>query len=187
MLVFYGSKYGTAKRYAEEFARRAGTAAMSVRGRAPAAEGQTVVFFGALYAGKVRGLKKAAKRAAHCARLLVVTVGLADPSEPQVAESRRRAVLAGLPQDMHKQVQMFHLRGAIDYARLSAVHRLLMKMVRSMAERTPPEQRSPELRSILETYGKSADYTDLSALAAISDAANAESRSPQRAQTNGRE
>ena len=187
MLVFHGSKYGTAKRYAEEFARRAGTAAISVRDKSPAAEGQTVVFFGALYAGKVRGLKKAAKRAAHCARLLVVTVGLADPSEPQVAESRRSAVLAGLPRDMHKQVQMLHLRGAIDYARLSAVHRLLMKMVRSMAERTPPEQRSPELRSILETYGKSADYTDLSALAAISDAANAESRPPQWAQTNGRE
>ena len=184
MLVFYGSKYGTAKRYAEEFARRAGTAAMSVRGRSPAAEGQTVVFFGALYAGKVRGLKKAAKRAAGCAQLLVVTVGLADPSEPQVAESRRSA---GLPQGARQSVQMFHLRGAIDYARLSAVHRLLMKLVRSMAERTPPEQRSPELRSILETYGKSADYTDLSALAAISDAANAESRPPQRAQTNGRE
>lgn len=95
MLVFYGSKYGTAKRYAEEFARRAGTAAMSVRGRAPAAEGQTVVFFGALYAGKVRGLKKSAKRAAHCARLLVVTVGLADPSEPQVAESRRACGACG--------------------------------------------------------------------------------------------
>ena len=87
MLVLYGSKYGTARRYAEEFARRAGTAAVSVKGRVPAAEGITV-FFGALYMGRVYGLKRAVKKAAGCSRLLVVTVGLADPSEPAVAESR---------------------------------------------------------------------------------------------------
>lgn len=168
MLVLYGSKYGTARRYAEEFARRAGTAAVSVKGRVPAAEGITV-FFGALYMGRVYGLKRALKKAAS--RLLVVTVGLADPSEPAVAESRSGAVLAAVPQRLHKNVQVFHLRGAVDFARLSAGRRLLLKMLRSMAERTDPAQRTPEMRAVLETQGKSADYTDFAALDAVLRAA----------------
>ena len=170
MLVLYGSKYGTARRYAEEFARRAGTAAVSVKDRVPAAEGITV-FFGALYMGRVYGLKRALKKAAGCSRLLVVTGGLTDPSAPAVAESRSGAVLAAIPQQLHKSVQVFHLRGAVDFARLSAGRRLLLKMLRSMAERTDPAQRTPEMRAVLETEGKSADYTDFAALDAVLRAA----------------
>ena len=56
MLILYGSKYGTAKRYAEEFAKVAGCEAAETRGRREAAAGDTVILIGAVYAGAVRGL-----------------------------------------------------------------------------------------------------------------------------------
>ena len=51
MLILYGSKYGTAQRYAEEFARLVGESAHPVREKLAPPDGVTV-FFGAVYVAK---------------------------------------------------------------------------------------------------------------------------------------
>lgn len=171
MLILYGSKYGTAKRYAEEFAKLSGCEAAESRGRREAAAGDTVVLFGAVYAGAVQGLKAAARCAERCGgTLAVVTVGLTDPQDAENNRATEKGVRASLPARLRGGVRFFHLRGGIDYGRLSFGHRLLMKLMYSAEKRIPEEKRSAQGRAIIQTYGSKADFTDLSALQGIAEA-----------------
>ena len=81
-LIVYGSKYGTTRRYAEELSRLTGLSAIPCREFRGLAEGHILVYLGALYAGGVLGLKQAMKGLSlgDGQRLIVATVGLADPS-----------------------------------------------------------------------------------------------------------
>ena len=169
MLIVYGSKYGYAKRYAEEFSRRTGAKAVSYKEARPAGE-QTVVYFGGVYAGGVKGLARTAKRldADKISLLIVATVGVSDPADEKNAQNLRRAVFAAVPAALHGKLRTVHLRGGIDYAKLSAPHRFLMKLLYSAEKRTPPEKQTAESRAIVETYGKAVDFTDFAALDAIS-------------------
>ena len=168
MLIVYGSKYGSARRYAEEFARKTGGTAIPYK-QVKHGEEVTVVYFGGVYAGGIKGLARTAKRlnAQKIARLLVATVGLSDPADEKNAQNLRNGALAAVPAPLHGKLQIFHLRGAIDYSKLSAPYRLLMKLMYSFEKRTPPEKRGAEARAIIETYGRAVDFTDLSALDAL--------------------
>ena len=177
MLIVYGSRYGSARRYAEELARRTGGEAVPYKEARHAGE-DTLVYFGGVYAGGVKGLARTARRlhADTVARILVATVGLADPADEKNAQNLRGAVFAAVPAPLHGKVQVLHLRGGIDYAKLSAPPRFLMKLLYSAEKRTPPEKRGAEARAIVETYGKAVDFTDFSALDAIADRVAAENR-----------
>ncbi len=168
MIVIYGSRYGSAGRYAQEFARRVGAEAVPAEAVKRIPAGEEVVFFGGVYAGGVRGLRRAAKKiAAGRGRLLAVaTVGLADPADGKNAENLRRGVLALLPEPL-RGAHIFHLRGSIDYAKLSRGHRFLMGLLYAFEKCIPPERRSAESRAVVETYGGAADFVDLAALAPV--------------------
>ena len=168
-LIVYGSKYGTTRRYAEELSRLTGLSAIPCREFRGLAEGHILVYLGALYAGGVLGLKQAMKGLSlgDGQRLIVATVGLADPNNPQ----NRAHILASLKRQMSpvlfSQAIFFHLRGGIDYAVLSPRHRAMMAAMCFSLRRKPARQRSSEDQALLETYGKQIDFTDLSALAPI--------------------
>ena len=81
-LIVYGSKYGTTRRYAEELSRLTGLPAIPCGEFHRLAEGSILVYLGALYAGGVLELKQAMKGLSlgDGQRLIVATVGLADPA-----------------------------------------------------------------------------------------------------------
>ena len=168
-LIVYGSKYGTTRRYAEELSRLTGLSAIPCREFRGLAEGHILVYLGALYTGGVLGLRQAMKGLSlgDGQRLIVATVGLADPNNPQ----NRAHILASLKRQMSpvlfSQAIFFHLRGGIDYAVLSPRHRAMMAAMCFSLRRKPARQRSSEDQALLETYGKQIDFTDLSALAPI--------------------
>ena len=97
-LIVYGSKYGTTRRYAEELSRLTGLPAIPCGEFHRLAEGSILVYLGALYAGGVLGLKQAMKGLSlgDGQRLIVATVGLADPQIPQ----NRAHILASLKRQM---------------------------------------------------------------------------------------
>ena len=84
-LIVYGSKYGTTRRYAEELSRLTGLSAIPCGEFHRLAEGSILIYLGALYAGGVLGLKQTVKGLSlrEGQRLIVATVGLADPKIPQ--------------------------------------------------------------------------------------------------------
>ena len=70
----------------------------------------------------------------------------------------------GIPTELLDRAKLFHLRGGIDYQKLSFGHRTMMKLLYQSLRRTPFEKQTAENRAFLETYGKQVDFTDFRAL-----------------------
>lgn len=168
-IILYGSRYGAAQQYAQALEERTGLPAVSweeVRDFGPF---DTVVYIGSLYAGKTTGLAKTARRLPtdHPFRLLVATVGLADPEDEDNLLRIREALAKDLSPAIFVRTTHVHLRGAIDYAKLSLKHRLMMKGLCTVLRRKPPQERSADTQLILDSYGQSLNLIDFDTLAPI--------------------
>ncbi|KFI80968.1 hypothetical protein BPULL_0516 [Bifidobacterium pullorum] len=97
ILIVHGSKYGASKRYADECARRLRTSAIRFKDCADTAlrRADVVIYFGPVFAGGMPGLRRTMKRVAALPRpprVIIVTVGLGDPSLPGNTEHLRGIV-----------------------------------------------------------------------------------------------
>ena len=168
-IILYGSQYGSTRRYAEKLSEQTGIPAISYKG-APGLSGmKTIIYLGGLYAGGVLGLAKTLRGVSlqDGQKLLLVTVGLADPNEPENRDNIRASLQKQLPAGLLDRAKIFHLRGGIDYQRLSFSHRTMMALLYQSLRRTPLEKQTAENRALIETYGKQVDFTDFSALEPI--------------------
>lgn len=78
-LIIYGSKYGHTRACAEEYSKRTGKDYTSISNIDNLS---TVIYFGALYAGGVMGLRKTLDRTnIDDKRIFVITVDLSDPDD----------------------------------------------------------------------------------------------------------
>ena len=168
-VILYGSRYGSARRYAQELSKQTGIPAVSYQEVPLLSEPETVVYIGALYAGGVLGLTKTLRGQSlgEHQRLVIVTVGLADPDIPQNRENIRNALQKQIPAGSYDRAVIFHLRGAIDYHELSFVHRTMMALLHRSLQKKPAEEWSEEDRALMETYGKQADFVDFASLRPI--------------------
>lgn len=168
-ILLYGSRYGSARRYAEELGRQLAVTPLPFS-QAPALSSyDTIVYLGSLYAGGVLGLAKTFRRVSlrPGQRLILVTVGLANPAHGETRAHIRAGLKGQLSQDLLDQAKVFHLRGGIDYSRLSLPHRAMMGMLHQKLKRTAPEALTEDDRALLATYGKKVDFVDLRALAPV--------------------
>ena len=168
-IIIYGSQYGSARRYAEKLSEQTGVAAIGYKSAPALSDKKTIIYLGGLYAGGVLGLGKTLKSLSprDGLKLILVTVGLADPDEPENRDRIRASLQRQLSAGLLDRAKIFHLRGGIDYKRLSFGHRTIMKMLYQSLRRTPPEKQTAEDRVFMETYGKHMDFTDFSALGPI--------------------
>ena len=169
-LILYGSQYGTTKRYADELSRLTGLPALSYEKAADLAGCEQIVYLGGLYAGGVKGLKQTVKKFPAGVRLILVTVGLADVQDKQNVENIRRSVRGQLPAGILQNTAFFHLRGGIDYSKLSFTHKTMMKLLYNHARKLPPEKQTAETRAMIETFGTQVDFVDFSALEPVIEA-----------------
>ncbi|MDR0570859.1 MAG: flavodoxin domain-containing protein [Clostridiales Family XIII bacterium] len=148
--VIYKSRYGTARQYAAWIAEELGADLLerSAVDASRLASYDLVVYGGGIYGGKINGVDLVANH--ECGRLVIFTVGLADPAS---AEYFYEVVDTNLQERVHKNAAVFHLRGGIDYKRLGFAHRATMAVLRRMALKRSPEERSEVERLVLETYG----------------------------------
>ena len=176
-IVVYGSNYGTTRAYAQELARRTGWPAVDWQQAQKLAEYEAVVYLGGLYAGGVVGLKKVLPQLeqAPAQKLVVVTVGVADPAEPENVAHIRASLQKQLPGALYQKAQFAHLRGGIDYSKLSFTHKTMMKLLYNHARKLPPEKQTAETRAMIETFGTQVDFVDFASLRPIKDAMQIES------------
>ena len=168
-IIVYGSQYGSTRRYAEKLSEITGIPAASYKD-APSLSGmKTIIYLGGLYAGGILGLAKTLRdfSLGDGQKLILVTVGLADPNEPENQHNIRTSLQRQLLQELLDRAKIFHLRGGIDYQKLSFGHRTIMKLLYQSLRRTPLENQTVETRALIETYGKQVDFTDFSALEPI--------------------
>lgn len=165
-LITYGSKYGTTKRYAEKMAEKTALPIKNVKDLKSLEGCDHIIHFGGLYAGGVLGLPRILKLLSTTpgTSLTIITVGLSDPNDEANTQSICAGIKKQLPPSLLSQTDIYHLRGGIDYSRLSPIHRLMMHLLYSQRKKTPPESRNADTCGLIETYGTTIDFTDFNKL-----------------------
>jgi menaquinone-dependent protoporphyrinogen IX oxidase len=163
-VIIYGSQYGTTKRYAEYLSEMTGIETVAFKEAKDIDKYDRVIFMGALYAGSVLGLKKTVSKMSPKQELVIVTVGLVDPNDPENIDYIRHSIKERIPADLYDETRILHLQGAIDYSHLSLKHRMMMAVIHSKLSKMPEEKLNTEAKTILATYGKKEDFVDFKSL-----------------------
>lgn len=169
-IILYGSEYGTTRRYAEKLAQLTGIPAVDCTAAGDLRGYERVVYLGGLYAGGVKGFKRTVKRLPTGVKLILVTVGLADVTDQENLRNIQSAVQRKLPPALFANTALFHLRGGIDYSRLSPLHRTMMTLLYNKARRLPEEKKTAEIRAMIETFNQKVDFVNFDSLRPIVEA-----------------
>lgn len=171
VIVIYRSRYGYTKQYAKWIAGALDCPLAEQRQITvpDLAAYDTVIYGGGLYAGGVSGISLITKnyRLLQNKNIVLFTCGLADPENPENRASVRESLSKVLTPEMQEHITVFHLRGGIDYARLSIIHKIMMAMLHRVITRKASPAALRENQEFLETYGKKADFTDKGSVAPI--------------------
>ena len=79
----------------------------------------------------------------------------------------RNGMKRQLSKELYENAHIFHLRGGIDYSRLSFKHKTMMGLLYKKAVRLPEEKKTAEVKAMIETYNKKVDFVDFDSLAPI--------------------
>ena len=170
-IIIYASKYGSTKQYADELSKRTGIESVEYTEIRDINQYDTIVYLGPLYAGSVMGLKKTLNkiRDVQDKKLVVGTVGLADPND----KKNREEIMNGIKQQVHgciyNKARVYFLRGAIYYSNLNLKHKTMMAFIHRKVKGMKEEERTAEINAVIETYGKNVSYIDFDALNPIID------------------
>jgi menaquinone-dependent protoporphyrinogen IX oxidase len=168
-IIICGSCYGTARQYAERLSKKTNISVKSYKDISLLDDYNTIIYVGALYAGGVLGMKETFSKmtAVQGKHIVIVTVGLADPTDTKNIENIRNSMQRQLSPSVFKHAHIYHLRGGIDYSRLSLKHKTMMWMVYMKSRKIPEEERTAEIRAMIETYNKQVNFVDFNSLESI--------------------
>lgn len=162
--VIYQSHYGSAEKYAKWIAE-ALSCDLLERGSVSADaldRYNTVIYGGGLYAGGVSGIDLITKNFGKLRdkKLILFTCGIANPEDQGNIDHIRESLTKVLTPEMREKIKVFHLRGGMDYSKLSFVHKAMMAMMHKLLLKKNPQELTDDDRGVLETYGKSVDFAD---------------------------
>ena len=169
-LIIYGSQYGTTQRYAERFSELTRLPCIRSEAVKDLSPYGRVIHFGGLYAGGVKGLRRTLRALGEHTGLVIVTVGLADVTDKENLANIRSSLRRQVPSRLWEKTQVFHLRGGIDYRKLSLKHKAMMTLLYHSVKNQPEEQKTAETRAMIETFNKAVDFVDFRTLEPIVEA-----------------
>ncbi len=161
IVVVYTSKYGSTKKYAHWIAEALGCKVKSLSeiSSKDLSIHDVIIYGGGLYAGSIAGFKKFLKKlgTADNKRLALYLVGLTNPEEQ---DAYTEIADKSIPPEWKNKFKVFSFRGDQQFSRMSALHKLMMRMPKAMAEKKPPEQRTQEDRMFIEDFGKDVFFSN---------------------------
>ena len=169
-LIIYGSQYGTTKRYAQRFSEMTGIPSLSYEAVNDLTDCRLLVYFGGLYAGGLKGFRHIVKLLPENMKLILVTVGLADVNDQENINNIRNSLKTQVPGTLLNNAQIFHLRGGIDYEKLSFKHRTMMTLLYHKVKNLPEKKKTAEDRAMIETFNSKVDFVDYHSLDQIIEA-----------------
>ena len=117
-----------------------------------------------------KGFRHIAKLLPEDMKLILVTVGLADVNDQENINNIRNSLKAQVPGTLLNNAQIFHLRGGIDYEKLSFKHRTMMTLLYHKVKNLPEEKKTAEDRAMIETFNSKVDFVDYHSLDQIIEA-----------------
>lgn len=160
-VVFYTSKYGSTEKYAHWIAEALGCNAkkLSELSSKDLSVFDAIIYGGGLYAGGIAGFKKFLSKLGNADNktLALYMVGLTNPETQGVyAEIAEK----NIPPEWKNRFEIFAFRGDQQFSRMSALHKLMMRMPKSMAEKKPLEQRTEDDRLFIDSFGKDVFFSN---------------------------
>ena len=173
--VLYKSYYGSTKKYAEWIAQEC-AGDLFETGRADPSllrsYYQTIVLCGGLYAGGMLGKDFVKKHHEDLCnkKWIIVAVGATLKSDEAIEELKTK----NLPLVMRESTPFFLLRGGMDYKKMNPIHRAMMWIMKTSLKNKKPEELDDDAKGVLATYGKTVDFTNISAIAPVLEEINRE-------------
>ena len=163
-IVIYSSKYGHTKQYAQWLAAELNadicdSKSVNVRSLK---DYSAIIYGGSLYAGTNKAADLLVKHFEQIKgkKVALFTCGMFDVnSEANIIEINKELDKVITP-EIRKQIRIFHLRGGIDSANLSFLHKMMMKFPYSQIIKKPENERTDTDRDFLAIYGKTIDFSD---------------------------
>lgn len=164
-IVVHRSKYGHTRGYAEWLAESLGADAAEVDETPSLADYDAAVLLAPIYVGRMPGVAPFFERAAGAPEtvLLGATVGGADPAAADGRAAIDAAIDRAVPDELKPRVEWFHLRGGLDYPRMSIFDRFLMRYPLSQM-RKQQRERGETPTPISETMKSVVDFRERAAL-----------------------
>ena len=163
-MVTYSSKYGSTQKYAKWIGEALSCEVKDIKNIRPEMlqNCDVLIHGGSLYAGGVSGMKQLVKLypAIQDKKLILFTCGLADPASVQNVKHIEEGIAKAVPKEMYDHMKQFHLRGGIDYGRLSPVHKAMMWMLCNTIKKRGYDNLSDDDKLMVDTYGKKIDFSD---------------------------
>ncbi|MBR6072405.1 MAG: hypothetical protein IKP77_06235 [Acholeplasmatales bacterium] len=168
-IIIYGSKYGSTEKYAKELSNRINVQTLEYNKVNNINEYDSIIYIGSLYAGGVLGMNKTFKKIKDASKkdFIIVTVGLADPTDEKNTNHIKNGIKKQITEEIYNKTKIFHLRGAIYYSKLDFKHKLMMKLLYNKAKNIPLEEQNAEIKAMIETYNKEADFINYNSLDSI--------------------
>jgi menaquinone-dependent protoporphyrinogen IX oxidase len=158
--VIFKTKYGHTKQYAEWISEKlkCDLFEQSEISAEKMLEYDSIVYGGGLYASGILGIELITKNFSSLMgkNIVVFTVGLADPN---IKSQFEPIINKNFTDEMQKRINIFHLRGGINYKELGIVHKAMMAALKSSVKNKKGEL-TDEDRLMLETYGEKIEFTD---------------------------
>lgn len=163
-IVVYSSKYGSTKKYAEWIADELNCDLKDKKDITldELLKYDAIVYGGGLYAGGVNGIDIFTKQFDKLKnkKLVLFTCGIANPELEENVKSIRKNISKSFNDEMMEKIKIFHLRGSMDYSKLSLKHNMMMKMLKAMILKKDKSELSEEDKQIIDTYGTVIDFTN---------------------------
>ena len=170
-IVVYGSKYGTTKIYSETLAEKLNFDCYDYKkvNKNNIDNYNYVIYGGGLYAGGVLGLSKTIKKINNFneKEIIIFTVGLSDPLNNENVVNIRKNIKNQIPDEVYKEDKLFHLRGGIDYSKLTFKDKTMMNLLYKKVKKIPIENQDVETKAIIETFNKQVDFVNLESLKSL--------------------
>lgn len=167
-IILYASYYGTSKAYAEKLGQMTDIKVENQKDFKRYSDYDRFIYIGGLYAGKIKDLSQFLKKAGE-KEVYIITVGMGNPEDAETVRIRMKQLKSQLGNRVIGEDKIFHLNGAMDYDRMSTIHRLMMKGFCFALKKKPIEKRSEMDQDIIDSYNKSIDYKNFEDLEKIKE------------------
>lgn len=158
--VVYKSKYGSTERYARWIAEETGADLFktSETSAAKLAKYDVLVFGGGLYEVNILGISLLKNNYGKLKdkNIAVFSVGASPLSQKALSAVMDK----NFSKEMRQNIRLFHLRGALNYDKMSPKHKFMMRMLKRMLDSKKPEELDEDERSILQTFGQNTDFVN---------------------------